>query len=225
MTKATNQWAHFYTRQEDRQLMFPSEPLIRMMKGRYIPGLDRQYEGKRALDVGFGHGNNILFLAGLGLQVAGVEIHQEICDTVRGRLAGLGVDADLRAGNNREIPFDDGTFDFLISWDALHYETSLESYRAALAEFARVLKPGGRLLLSTVHPRHSILKGSRIVGPHLHQITREDDFRCSEIFFCAESEKYLSAYLSEQFRDVSVGHVESMLFTENVATFVATGVK
>lgn len=59
----SKEWSNFYLNSQVRTLSFPAEPLVRMMKGSYIPSIDKNYRGKKALDVGFGHGNNLVLLA------------------------------------------------------------------------------------------------------------------------------------------------------------------
>ena len=218
-------WDTFYQTATAKQLGYPSEPLVRMMKGDYIPGIDKNYEGKRALDVGFGHGNNAAFLANLGLEICGVEIHQGICDQTTERLKELGVSSDLRLGNNREIPFEDDAFDVIVSWATLHYETTLEDYLLALKEFSRVLKPGGRVFIETVHTKHCILEGCVAKGPHLREIRRKGDIREGQTFFCLDDPVYAKEYYSRYFKDVLVGYVETDLFTDTLASYLITCTK
>jgi SAM-dependent methyltransferase len=62
----------------------------------------------------------------------------------------LGDHADLRVAElGRPLPFPDGGFDDVIASLVLHY---LEDWEAPLAELRRVLKPGGRLIVSVEHP-------------------------------------------------------------------------
>jgi SAM-dependent methyltransferase len=51
---------------------------------------------------------------------------------------------------SRPLPFADGAYDDVVVSLVLHY---LQNWTAPLAELRRVLKPGGRLLLSVNHPR------------------------------------------------------------------------
>lgn len=64
--------------------------------------------------------------------------------------ARLGEDADLIVHDLTEpLPYPDATFDDVVASLVLHY---LQDWTAPLAELRRVLKPGGRLILSVNHP-------------------------------------------------------------------------
>jgi ubiquinone/menaquinone biosynthesis C-methylase UbiE len=206
-------------------LLWPSETLVRLFKGNYVPGLDKQYAGKKVLDVGFGNGNNLIFLASLGLSLAGTEVAPEICEMISARFRQVGVDADLRVGTNRQLPFLDNTFDFLVSWNVIHYENTEPDMRAAIAEYQRVLKPGGRFFVSTTGPEHKILQDGKTLGGHRYEIGRADDFRKGQVYFYFDAPNYIQMYFGEQFRDVLVGRTHDMLLTETLDWFIVTGVK
>lgn len=53
-------------------------------------------------------------------------------------------------GDATKLPFDDGTFDAVVSTEAFHW---FPDPNAALREFGRVLAPGGRLLVALVNVR------------------------------------------------------------------------
>ena len=55
----------------------------------------------------------------------------------------------LRTDLNGPLPFDAETFDLVVCPPVIHY---LDDRAAALREFFRVLRPGGRAVLSTQHP-------------------------------------------------------------------------
>ncbi len=221
---AFEKWASAY-RTLAAEVSWPSETMVRLFKGDYIPGLDKDYAGKKVLDIGFGSGNNLIFLASLGFQLFGTEVHPEICDSVSGMLRRLGYESDLRVGTNRQIPFHDNEFDFLVSWDVIHYEDNEDAMCNAISEYARVLRPGGRLILSTAGPEHKILSGSRTLGGHRYQIGRKGDFREGQVFFYFDAPNYVQHYFCESFRDLLVGRIRDFLFTETLDTFIVTGVK
>ena len=133
MSHQFKKWEEFYSEADEKILRYPNEPLARIMKGNYIPGLDKNYKGKKVLDIGFGHGNNLLFLAQLGFQLYGIEVTPGIGEVVQKRLAQYGYSSTLCQGTNREIPFEHETFDAIVSWDVLHYEGSEENISEAIS--------------------------------------------------------------------------------------------
>jgi ubiquinone/menaquinone biosynthesis C-methylase UbiE len=77
-------------------------------------------------------------------------------------------------GDALHLPFGDASFDAVVSTEAFHW---FPDQRVALAEFFRVLRPKGRLLVSLVNPRLDAMTrltraGSRLVGEPLYWPTR-----------------------------------------------------
>ncbi|MGA4994446.1 class I SAM-dependent methyltransferase [Nonomuraea bangladeshensis] len=103
--------------------------------------------GRRILDAGCGAGPLFAALRERGAVVTGVDASAGMLELARRR---LGADADLRVVDLAgPLPFPDDTFDDVIASLVLHY---LEDWGPTLAEVRRVLKPGGRLLVSVDHP-------------------------------------------------------------------------
>ncbi|MGH8225293.1 MAG: class I SAM-dependent methyltransferase [Gammaproteobacteria bacterium] len=100
--------------------------------------------GKRILDVGCGTG---LALARLGetatdLRLVGVDLSPEMLARARSRLP---ASVSLAHADARRLPFAAAQFDAVITSSALHY---LDDPAPALFEAARVLAPGGRLIVT-----------------------------------------------------------------------------
>lgn len=220
-------WAKEYKDSEIRGigLTWPSETLVRLFKGDYIPDLKKDYRGKKVLDVGFGNGNNLFFLGTLGLELYGTEVHKDIVDLVSQKLKRFGHQTHLKIGTNRELPFNDNEFDFLVSWNVIHYEDSEDKMIEAIQEYRRVLKPCGRFFISTTGPEHKILEGSEIVSSHLYKIKREDDFRRGQIYFYFDTPDYIRFYFSRYFTNILIGRVHDFLMTETLDWFIVTGLK
>ena len=103
--------------------------------------------GRRILDVGCGAGPLLEALRDRGAIVTGIDKSAGMLDLARRR---LGDDANLQLAElGRPLPFPDDTFDDVTASLVLHY---LEDWGPALAELRRVLKPGGRLIVSVDHP-------------------------------------------------------------------------
>lgn len=103
--------------------------------------------GRRVLDAGCGSGPLAAALRDQGAIVSGFDLSPAMIDLARER---LGRDADLLVADLAEpLPYEDDTFDVVVSSLALHY---LEDWIAPLTELRRILRPGGRLVVSVPHP-------------------------------------------------------------------------
>jgi SAM-dependent methyltransferase len=103
--------------------------------------------GRRILDAGCGSGPLSAALRAEGAVVSGFDGSAAMVDLARKR---LGDDADVRVADLGEpLPFADDEFDDVVASLVLHY---LEDWAGPLAELRRVLKPGGRLIVSVIHP-------------------------------------------------------------------------
>ena len=103
--------------------------------------------GRRILDAGCGSGPLTQALRARGAVLTGFDASAAMVDLARER---LGEDADLHVADlGAPLPFADAEFDDVVASLVLHY---LEDWAGPLAELRRVLKPGGRLILSVIHP-------------------------------------------------------------------------
>jgi SAM-dependent methyltransferase len=145
--------------------LYPTEFVVRTMLGSY-PRLrmDRDYAGKRLLDLGFGDGRNMPLFHNLGVEIHGVEPQAELCAMVSDRMARQGIPCTLTVGHNSDIPFGDRAFDFVVACHSVYYVREGDSFADNLREVARVLRPGGWLVLSLPHPENFILKGAAAIG-------------------------------------------------------------
>lgn len=99
----------------------------------------------RALDAACGTGRHAARLHELGHQVVGVDSTPAMLSLARKKVPG----ADFRLGRLQELPVQSGTIDLITCALALSH---LDDLVPALTEFARVLKPGGQVIISDIHP-------------------------------------------------------------------------
>ncbi|MGZ6764434.1 MAG: class I SAM-dependent methyltransferase [Nocardioides sp.] len=110
-------------------------------------GLLGNFAGRRVLDVGCGSGPLAAAMVERGARVTGVDASAAMLDLARER---LGEAVDLHVADLAEpLPLADAAYDDVVASLVLHY---LEDWSGPLAELRRVLKPGGRLLVSVNHP-------------------------------------------------------------------------
>jgi SAM-dependent methyltransferase len=105
--------------------------------------------GKRVVDLATGTGNAALLAARIGAVVTGVDAAPRLIDVARDRAAGEGVQASFVVGDVGALPLEDGSFDVALSVFGLIFASDPSR---AFAEMMRVLKPGGRALLSVWVP-------------------------------------------------------------------------
>lgn len=126
---------------EPNPLIALEEPVVLEMIGD-VAGLD-------VLDAACGTGRYALRLAEAGARVSGIDTTEEMLAHARRKAAEGGLALDLRHADLDALPFEDGSFDLVLSALALCHIPDLGP---AMAEFARVLRPGGRVVISDFHP-------------------------------------------------------------------------
>jgi ubiquinone/menaquinone biosynthesis C-methylase UbiE len=99
-------------------------------------------------DLGCGTGQVSEALAPFVGRVVAVDESPEMLAAARGRLADR-EEVDLRRGSLEALPVEDAELDAAVVFLVLHYVVEPER---ALAEVARALKPGGRLLVVDMTP-------------------------------------------------------------------------
>jgi ubiquinone/menaquinone biosynthesis C-methylase UbiE len=106
--------------------------------------------GERVLDVPCGHGRISNLLAARGLEVTGVDASALFLDKARHDASTAGVSVQYESGDMRQLPVE-GPFDSVVCWYTSFGYFDDEDNRRVLSEFRRVLRPGGRLLIETMH--------------------------------------------------------------------------
>jgi len=160
------------------QLLLAEQPAVNEILAGVPPGL--------ALDAACGTGRLTRLLLGLGHRVIGVDASEAMLARARRDLPA----AEFRAGSLTALPVAPATCDLVTCGLAL---THLASLGPAIGELAQALRPGGRLVLSDIHPVSAALGGHAF-------FRREDGSRCvirNQIHWHAE---YLDAFAAAGLR-------------------------
>ncbi|SFW85980.1 class I SAM-dependent methyltransferase [Amycolatopsis australiensis] len=140
MTKA-QRWTRYWDRKSatyDAEMGFWDRRLF---------GDSRQWACGQAsgavLEVAVGTGLNLPWYPA-GVTLTGLDLSSGMLGVARERARQLGRDVTLQQGSAHELPFPDASFDTVVCTFGL---CAIPDPAAAVAEMARVLRPGGRLVL------------------------------------------------------------------------------
>ncbi|MBF4596070.1 class I SAM-dependent methyltransferase [Curtobacterium sp. VKM Ac-2889] len=98
------------------------------------------------VDAGCGPGHWTAHLARQGHRVTGIDAVPQFVEHARRTHGAVDADLDFRVGSLDALPLADGSVDGVLAWySVIHHDPS--QIGGALAEFCRVLAPGGGLLL------------------------------------------------------------------------------
>jgi len=98
--------------------------------------------GEQVLDVACGTGNAAAVALGLGAVVTGLDASERLAGVAQERLP----EATIVVGDAVALPFEDGAFDAAVSVFGVIFARPA---RRAIAELARVVRPGGRVVVSS----------------------------------------------------------------------------
>jgi ubiquinone/menaquinone biosynthesis C-methylase UbiE len=163
--------------------------------------------GARLLDIGCGDGTDLMAFRRMGATPVGIEPSEALVSLARRKAPGI----DVRLGAGEQLPFATASFDIVVSKYAIQTSPDVPQ---VLAEAARVLKPGGHLLVLSKHPLRQFLEKLRTYpdGPvDYFQQDVVDSYIFEHAIHLREPSHTMAEYLS---RDV-LAHFDLQGFVED----------
>jgi malonyl-CoA O-methyltransferase len=134
-----DRWSEIYDH-ESNPLVALEEPVVREALG--------EVRGLSVLDLGCGTGRHALWLAGAGASVTAVDFSEGMLGEARRKPGAPAVRFQVH-DLHQPLPFEAAAFDVVVSGLVLEH---LRDLGFVFGEARRVLKPGGRAVVSAMHP-------------------------------------------------------------------------
>lgn len=217
--EAADAWSDIYSGKHD--IFYPAEYVVRIFKGHYPNlGWQKSFDKKKILDLGCGDGRHLLFFNTLGMESHGIEISESIAEDLRVNLKDLGVKPEsIHSGSSSSIPFEDATFDFLMGWNSIYYMSLQDSrFEDHASEIARVIKPGGYVVLSIPKKSAFIFDNSEYCSDERYKVIKDDYYggmRNGEIMRVFNSSEEIKSEFEPYFDEFYFGDIQDDCFGLN----------
>jgi SAM-dependent methyltransferase len=170
--------------------------------------------GNDVLDVACGTGNATIPAARAGARVTGLDFAPALLEIAREQAADAMVEIDFVEGDAQELPFDDASFDAVVS--TFGHMFAPDHARTA-AEMKRVLRPGGAIAVACWTPEGSIGRMFRTIAElvppppggqppllwgseeHVRELWGDAEFERHEIVWTDESPESYARFMLDSF--------------------------
>ncbi len=120
--------------------------------------------GVRVLDVACGAGQTAIPMSRAGAKVTGVDIATNLIEQARVRAQAENLDTRFEEGDAEMLPFEDGSFDLVISLIGAMFAPRPD---LVAAELKRVCRPGGKIIMGNWTPTGFVGQMFKVHGKHV----------------------------------------------------------
>ncbi|MEM6378521.1 MAG: class I SAM-dependent methyltransferase, partial [Bacteroidota bacterium] len=177
------------SREDQNIIAGDDEPFYDYKRARFLEMLNEvDFAGRSVLEIGPGPGGNLSFISGKNpTKLVGADISQDMINLATKNLAGKNV--ELVKTNGTVLPFEDNSFDIVITVTVLQHNTDEEMLRALIKEITRVSKDQVIIFEQT----HTSMKGDELCYwrpvPYYQEAFQKNGFSLQET-------KYSNIYTS-----------------------------
>lgn len=168
-TGAHQAWDSAWATAEGRSEWLEPEPAVYR-----VAELVAQRETQDVLDIGCGVGRHALYLARQGFTVTAVDLSPAGLAHARQTAEAAGLSIRVETGSFDALPFPDATFDYALAWNVIYHGDG-KALARAVAEAARVLRPGGHFQGTLLSKRHLKYGQGVEISPNTFVIPEEGE--------------------------------------------------
>lgn len=177
------------------------------------------------LEYGFGSGVNTLHMAECGYQISGIDASVEAKKVVERKLAKRPDIADrvnlLNISQEAtKLPYEDESFDYVVCISVLSLLASKARVQSLLAEFKRVLKPGGKVILDVNAPNADFARNSEPLGDDVYAFRGPSGTDNPVPTYCPQSGAAFAEVVAPYFTIDDVGHAGFKYFHSEITEFI-----
>lgn len=213
-----NRWEAAHASGSDKR--YPSIDLVRLERWHF------EAKPGRLLEYGFGSGVNLIHMLERGYDVDAIDVAPSAKKNVSAKLANR---PDLAARcrlqiiplQTKTLPFADATFDYVTCISVISLLGSREGASRLLAEFVRVLKPGGKVIIDVNDPVSDFARNMRSVGDDVY-IHRDGGFEFPA--WCPSADTFYEL-ISHHLTIVEKGWTGHKYFGQEITEHIACCVK
>ncbi len=191
-------------------LRYPADWIIRF----HNMYMKKNLSSGRILDYGTGSGNNMAFFKEMGYDVVGTEITDAVLPLIEENV-GSTENIEILPPDIDTLPFEDDSFDMVLSNQVLYYLGSEKKIKQICNEFCRILKKNGIVYFTMMGPKnYYITKYSNKLEDFLYEVEIGGNHRLSgyhEFIFVVQDERQLKDLFS-MFDCITTGYFDQKMF-------------
>ncbi|KUK83413.1 MAG: Methyltransferase type 11 [Microgenomates bacterium 39_6] len=169
-----NRWDDIYRNPEEYQYYNLNDTHPDMSK---VADYFKKRGVEKVLDVGCGIGSNMLFLAGLGFSITGIDSSPNAISRLNKIIEKADITGKAVVADFQNIPFASHLFDAIISVQTINHGKE-DKVRKAITEIERVLVPGGAIFITVPgriakgEVRYSLVKTAKQISERVYVPTK-----------------------------------------------------
>lgn len=199
-------------------LRYPADWVIRFHNMYLRPSIAQG----SVLDYGCGSGNNSIFFIEQGYETYGVDVAVDSLALIKANLRSRHLDPQLAnrfsiiSPDSTDLPFENGSFDVILSNQVLYYLPSEEHIKNVCRELSRCLRPDGMVFFTMMGPRNHYIThhAKQIHGGRVYEIEMDDPshrlYGLRELIYLVKDTDELASLFSE-FECVNTGYFDQSM--------------